>query len=123
MEQLINKKFKMIYPSESKLLKLGFRKIRNIDDDIWEHRFPVYKYNNKIPTIEGVITVILSTGKVAIDVCSNGISYPPFYNHEFGNYEPIMNIINENILKEFDRLGIKEKKKYKKRKMGNKHAQ
>ena len=98
-------------PSESKLLKLGFRKIRNTDDDIWEHRFPVYKYNNKITTIEGVITVILSTGKVLIDVYSNGNVYAPFYNNEYGNFEPLMEIVNANILKEFKRVGIKERKK------------
>ena len=34
MEQLINKKYKMLYPSEQKLLKFGFRKVKNIDDDI-----------------------------------------------------------------------------------------
>ena len=119
MEQLINKKFKMLSPSEGKLVKLGFRKVRNIVDDIWEYRFPVYKYNNKITTIEGVITVSLSTEKVLIDVYSNGYAYAPFYNNEYGNYEPIMNIINKNILKEFNKLGIKEKRKKIKRKSRN----
>ena len=111
MEQLINKKFKMLSPSDGKLTKLGFRKVRNIADDIWEYRFPVYKYNSKIITIEGVITVSLSTEKVLIDVYSNGYAYVPFYNNEYGNYEPIMDIINKNILREFNKLGIKEKKK------------
>ena len=111
MEQLINKKYKMLYPSESKLLKFGFKKVKNIDDDIWKYTFPVYKHNHKITTIEGIITVVLPTGKVLIDVYSNGNIYTPFYNNEFGNYEPIMNIINSNILKELNRFNIKEKKK------------
>ena len=112
MEQLINKKYKMPYPSESKLTKYGFKKIKNTEDSIWKHTFPVYKYNNKITTIEGTITVILPTGKVLIDVYSNGNIYTPFYNNEYGNYEPIMNIINSNILKELSKFRIKEKKKH-----------
>ena len=110
MEQLINKKYKMSYPSESKLIKFGFRKVKNSDDDIWKYTFPVYKHN-KITTIEAVISVILPSGRVLIDVYSNGNIYTPFYNNEFGNYEPIMNIINSNIIKELNKLHIKEKKK------------
>lgn len=123
MEQLVNKKYKMSNPSETKLSTLGFRKIKNTDDDLWEHRFPVYKHNHKITTIEGVITVTLSTGKVLIDVYSNDNAYSPFYNNEFGNYEPILEIINKNILREFNKFGIKEKKKKNKTKLkaGNKH--
>lgn len=111
MEQLINKKYKMLYPSESKLLKFGFKKVKNIDDDIWKYTFPVYKHNHKIATIEGIISVVMPTGKVLIDVRSNGNIYTPFYNNEFGNYEPIMEIINSNILREFNKFNIKEKKK------------
>ena len=111
MEQLINKKYKMLYPSESKLLKFGFKKVKNIDDDIWKYTFPVYKHDHKITTIEGIITVVLPTGKVLIDVYSNGNIYTPFYNNEYGNYEPIMEIINNNILREFNKFNIKEKKK------------
>ena len=110
MEQLINKKYKMLYPSESKLLKYGFRKVKNIDDDIWKYTFPVYKHDHKITTIEGIITVLLPTGKILLDVYSNGNIYTPFYNNEFGNYEPIMEIINSNILREFNKFNIKEKK-------------
>ena len=113
MGQLINKKYKMLYPSEQKLIKFGFRKLKNIDDDIWKYSFPVYKYNHKITTIEGVITVILPSGRVVIDVYSNGSLYTPFYNNEFGNYEPIMNIINSNILRELNKLNIKEKRRKK----------
>ena len=83
MEQLINKKYKMLYPSEQKLIKFGFRKVKNVDDDIWKHSFPVYKYNHKITTIEGVISVVLPSGKVTLDVYSNGSAYTPFYNNEF----------------------------------------
>lgn len=117
MEQLINKKYKMLYPSESKLLKFGFKKVKNIDDDIWKYTFPVYKHNHKITTIEGIITVVLPTGKVLIDVHSNGNIYTPFYNNEFGNYEPIINIINSNILREFNKFNIIEKKKEKGKKV------
>ena len=109
MEQLIHKKYKMLYPSESKLIKYGFKKIKNTEDSMWKHTFPVYKYN-KITTIEGTITVILPSGKVLIDIYSNGDIYTPFYNLEYGNYEPIMNIINGNIVNELNKFHIKEKK-------------
>ena len=112
MEQLINKKYKMPYPSESKLIKYGFKKIKNTEDSVWKYTFPVYKHN-KITTIEGIITVILPTGKVLIDVYSNGDIYTPFYNNEYGNYEPIMNVINSNILKELNKFNIKEKRRNK----------
>ncbi len=114
MEQLITKKYKMLYPSESKLIKCGFRKVRNTDDDVWRYTFPVYKYNHKITTIEGTITIVLPSGKVSLDVySSNGTAYTPFYHNEYGNYEPIMNIINSNILRELNRLNIKEKRRKK----------
>lgn len=110
MEQLINKKYKMLYPSEKKLIKFGFRKAKNADGDIWRYTFPVYKYNRKITTVEGVISVILPSGRVVLDVYSNGAIYTPFYNNEFGNYEGIMNIINSNIIRELNKFNIKEKR-------------
>lgn len=113
MEQLINKKYKMLYPSESKLIKSGFRKVKNVEDNIWKYSFPVYKYNHKITTIECIITVTMPNGKVNLDVYSNGHMYTPFYNNEYGNYEPIMNIINNNILRELNKFKIKEKRKKK----------
>lgn len=112
-EQLINKKYKMLYPSEAKLLKFGFRKVRNTDADVWKYTFPVYKYNRKITTVEGVISVVLPSGNVNLDVYSNGNIYSPFYNNEYGNFETIMNIINSNILRELNKFNIKEKRKKK----------
>lgn len=112
MEQLINKKYKMSYPSESKLVKYGFKKIKNTEDSIWKHTFPVYKHKD-VTTIEGTISVILPSGKVLLDVYSNGNIYTPFYNNEYGNYEPIIDIINNNILKELNKFNIKEKRKKK----------
>jgi len=112
MERLINKKYKMLYPSESKLIRYGFRRVRNADDDLWRYTFPVYKHNHKITTIEGIISVELPSGKVTLDVyTTNGSVYTPFYSNEYGNYEVIMNIINSNILRELNKLNIKEKKK------------
>ena len=109
-EQLINKKYKMLYPSEKKLIKFGFRKAKNADGDMWRYTFPVYKYNRKITIVEGVISVILPSGRVILDVYSNGSIYTPFYNNEFGNYEGIMNIINSNIIRELNKFNIKEKR-------------
>lgn len=111
-EQLITKKYKMSYPSETKLIKFGFKKVKREDDFIWKYTFPAYKHN-KITTIECVITIEMPSGKVTLDTYSNGKIYTPFYGIEYGNYEVIMNIINSNILREFSKLGIKEKRKKK----------
>lgn len=113
MEQLITKKFKMLYPSEQKLKKFGFKKVKDIDGDLWRYSFPVYKYNHKIPVIDCVVSVVLPGGKVILDVYSNGSIYTPFYNNEFGNYEPLMNVVNNNILRELSKLDIKEKRRKK----------
>lgn len=112
-EQLITKKYKMSYPTEHKLVKFGFKKVKTEDDySMWKYTFPAYKHN-KITTIECVITLEMPSGRVRLDACSNGRAYTPFYNMEYGNYEVIMNIINSNILREFTKLGIKEKRKKK----------
>lgn len=112
MEQLINKKYKILHPSEIKLKRYGFRKIRSIDEEenMWKYSFPVYKYKHRIPTIGCIITVLLPSGEIKLDVLSNGSLYGPFYNKEYGNHEKIMKIINSNILHELSKLGAKERR-------------
>lgn len=110
MEQLIRKKFKMKNPTEQRLIKLGFRRNELPDGDIWRYYFTVYRYKNKICVIEGVVTVKLPDGKVSLDMNSGGAIFTPFYNSEYGNYEPLMEIVNKNFLRELKRLGIKEVK-------------
>jgi len=56
----------------------------------------------------------MPSGRVMIDVYNtNGSAYTPFYHNEYGNYEPIMNIINSNIIRELNKFNIKEKRKRK----------
>lgn len=60
----------------------------------------------------GRIIAYTDTKEIKIDVMDNNyVSYRPFYNNniECGNYEPIMEKINKNILEEFKKLGIVEK--------------
>lgn len=113
MEQLILKQYKLLYPSEQRLRKLGFRQLKNTDEDVWKYSFSVYKHE-QTSLIDCVLSVDLPTGNVQINVYSNGGIYSPFYNNYYGNHEPILNIINSNILHEFKKLNIKEK--------GKKHA-
>ena len=61
----------------------------------------------------GRIIAYTDTKEIKIDVMDNNyVSYRPFYNNniECGNYEPIMEKINKNILEEFKKLGIMEYK-------------
>ena len=109
MEQLITKQYKLLYPSEQKLRRLGFRQLKNTDENLWQYTFPVYKYA-QIPTIDCVISVDLPTGNVLLNVYSNGAIYAPFYNNYCGNHDKILNIINNNILHELEKLHIKEKR-------------
>ena len=66
--------------------------------------------------LRGRIIAYTDTKEIKIDVMDNNYaSYAPFYDTEYGNYEPIMEKINKNILEEFTKLGIieyKNKKEY-----------
>ena len=112
MEQLITKQYKLLYPSEQKLRKLGYRQSKSTDENVWKYSFSVYKYK-QTSLIDCVLCVDLPTGNVHMNVYSNGSIYPPCYNDYYGNHEPVLNIINNNILHEFNKLRIKEKRKSK----------
>ncbi len=115
MEQLITKNFKLLYPTEQKLRKLGFRQMKNSDENLWKYTFSVYKFD-QLSLIDCVLLVDMPSGDVKFNVYSNGSTYASFYDDSYGNSDIILKIINSNILQEFEKLNIREKRKKKCRK-------
>lgn len=113
MEQLINNTYKLKNPDKNKLQSLGFRysvKYSTSDCAIYYYRFPVHKYKT-YTTLECEIYVNTSSGDVEINVYDeNNNIYPPFYNIECGNYEPLMESVNHKIVSELKRIGVSKVK-------------
>lgn len=97
--------------SEDNLKKLGFRYDKltsNNEYTNYIYRFPVYKYNSKT-LLECKLTLNINTKIITVDVYQeSGLIYRQFYHSEYGSKEPIIEIINNNILKEFKKLHIKQ---------------
>ena len=106
---ILRNKHKMQNYSREYLLSHGFRyrKASFTDDiDVYTYRFPVYKYN-KQSLIDCTLTVNPNDGDVFISVTQqDGCIYTPFYANDYGNFRPIMEIINSNILHQFSKLSI-----------------
>lgn len=79
------------------------------EEPVFIHRFPVYKYN-KTTLLEGEFILYKDRTKIKINVIdrADGTLYTPFYIYEYGNYEPLLKIINKNIKQEIKKLGITE---------------
>ena len=76
------------------------------EESVYVYRFPVYKYKRKT-TLECEISVEVNSNIVIVNVYnSNHSVYAPFYNDEYGNFEPLLEIINKNIMIEFKKLGV-----------------
>ena len=104
--------------SSQHLLDLGFRKYYE-PEERYVYNFVISKYGKSI-VLCGRIIAYTDTKEIKIDVIThNYATYAPFYDTEFGNYEPIMDKINKNILKEFKKLGIIEYKNKKENVYGN----
>ena len=109
------KKYMMKDTSLSHLSKNYFRYRSNlsaVNESIYEHSFPVYKYYAAV-TLEARFLVCQETGRVDIDVfdmCNKGI-YGPWYNDESGCHKEIIDLINANIAKEMKKVGIYENKR------------
>ena len=104
--------------SPQHLLDLGFRRYYD-SEERFVYNFIVLKYEKMI-ALRGRIIAYTDTKEIKIDVMNNNYaSYRPFYNVECGNYEPIMEKINKNILEEFKKLGIVEYKNKKENTDGN----
>ena len=101
--------YKLNNPTIENIRNLGFRYSTLLSTDeekIYIYRFPVYKYKNKT-VLECELTVGFDTNNIIINVYnSHHEIYTPFYNVEYGNFEPILDIVNKNINKEFKKLGV-----------------
>ena len=99
--------------SSQRLLDLGFRRYCD-SEERYVYNFVISKYGKSI-VLCGRIIAYTDTKEIKIDVMThNYTTYAPFYDVEYGNYEPIMKKINKNILEEFKKLGIIKKEKDKK---------
>lgn len=113
MVSVVNNTYKLSNTSEENLKKLGFRYDRTTSDNEttnYIYRFSVYKYQSKT-LLDCEISVNTDTKLLNINVYQqDGNIYRPFYYSEFGGYDPILDIINNNILNEFKKLHIKQVK-------------
>lgn len=117
MESITNQKFKMKNISSKKLSSLGFRQSSKPDDNntYYTYKFSAYK-NDSETVLWGQITICLETNAITVDVYNiDYTTYRPFYFTEYGNYEPLLNKINSNIMGVFKKLDIVEVKKKRKK--------
>ena len=88
-------------------LDLGFK--CDNDEDKYTYTFPVLRYD-KTTVLRGRITVYADTKEIQIDIVDNNFApYAPFYSVECGNYDVVLNKINNAILNEFSKLKITKK--------------
>lgn len=111
MKDILKYKYKMRDHSASNLKLLGFRYNKffsNKERQYYSIRFPVIKYNSDT-NIEGEIIIDAVTGNVILNVYDlKGNPYPPFYNHEYGNYDDLLKIIYRNIQHKMRECKIKK---------------
>lgn len=110
LNNILKNTYKMKDFSFTNLKELGFYYNTVMSDEdrkCFSIRFPVVKYNSHASII-GEITVNSVNGKVYINVYNmKGSHYIPFYNHEYGNFDDILKIINKNLLKQMKKYKIK----------------
>jgi len=97
-----------------KIDNLGFRYSRvrsDIDNPVYIYKFPVYKHRDTV-LLEGWFTLYFNTGEIKVDVMDvyNGLygRYAPFYYYEYGDYTPILDVIDKRINKELRRIGVEK---------------
>ena len=111
-------KYKMKQPyDEQSLAKLNFYFDRTRSDEEtkkYMRKFTVYKYSDSI-LLEAWFCLDYKTGDVTVDVMDvySGRygKYAKWYLSEYGDYEPLLNGINEKIAKEMKKCGIVERNK------------
>lgn len=89
------------------LLGLGFK--YDDSEEKYVYKFIVLKHD-KTTVLRGRITVYADTKEIQIDIVDNNFApYAPFYSVECGNYDVVLNKINNAILNEFSKLKITKK--------------
>lgn len=112
MKRITESTYQMKDYSVSNLKSLGFhynKEASNTDRKCYSLRFPVLKYNEHA-NIMGEVIIDAISGDIIINVYDlKGKYYAPFYNHEYGNFDDILNIIYKNIKKQLRYLKINRK--------------
>ena len=110
------KKYRMKNWSIKSIERKGFvysREFSNSDETYYIYSFPVYRWENFI-VLRCEIRICIQTKEIWIDVYDAGIvrtRYAPFYYIEYGDYDPILEIINNVIAKHLEKLEITEAKR------------
>lgn len=96
--------------SQQKQTWMFSRELSEPDYPFYIHVFPIIKdkYTGKM-VLHGEIIWNKTEGTYTVNVVNDndGTPYSQYYNNEYGNYKPILAQIENNISKEFWRLGIK----------------
>ncbi len=112
IENLSQKEFKATPKLLRNLRRFGFvySKHSDAEDTFYQKQFPVY-VNKKTVLLIAEILVSVKTGKIKVDVLNrDGTTYAAWYTHP-SYYEPMLETIDNKILRKFKIYGIKEKRK------------
>ena len=92
--------------NSTQMKELGFKYDFEIQDYIY--KFPVYKSQKKEPLVFCKLGIDEETKQVFSNICNvDGTLYAPYYDREYGKSK-VVEIIDKNIKKEFNKLGVKE---------------
>lgn len=121
MTNMINKKYYKPNITKEWIRMSPFRySFSDYDESVYTYRFPVYK-SGIFTTLECELLLFDKSGKVAINVFEYGTrdKYAAFYCQDYGENK-VLNSVNRNIEKEFEKLGIvKENISKRRQKNGN----
>lgn len=99
-----------LYISKHEMKAIGFKYDCILKDYVYE--FPVYKYGRK-PVIICKLGIDQETYEIWFNVCStNGVLYAAYYDREFHKNNLIVGIIENNIQKEFKKLGVVQEREW-----------
>ncbi len=112
MECITKTTHKLPVLSEKWLISNGFTYNRLYSDEeieVYTYRFPVYKYGI-FAILDAELKVVVGENCIQINVFDHNTinRYAPFYYCEYGNYDKVLKIINNNIRKQVDKFGIKK---------------
>lgn len=101
-----NNKSYILSVNSTQMKEMGFKYDFEIQDYIY--KFPVYKSKKNEPLIFCRLGVDEETKKIFYNVCNaDGSLYASFYDRKYGKSR-VIDVIDKNIKKEFQKLGIKE---------------
>ena len=93
--------------NSTQMKELGFKYDFELQDYIY--KFPVYKSKKNEPLVFCKLGIDEETKKVYFNICNtDGTLYAPFYDRYYGKSD-VIKVIDRNITKEFERLGVEEK--------------